>query len=440
MTKKSQKPLYRTRFMLDELGNLQSDGHGISGFQTMLSIGLGQEQQFTLILQTLQQLRDVYGDSVDKVIQGNTSNIVFLKSTDDSMIDTLQKMSGVRHVTYGDSKTVTVDKERLFMQNEGKVSIQYQTKEEPVISYNDFAFISERNSIVLRAGDSPVWNRNEMILPMSWRLFKNTIEHAGHSYSLQTIPTLSSALDFDIRKNQPNFAEMLEKRMKQAELSDQAKQLYMKVYGYTEADIARLDPDVYSDAVMDIINELIENKMKSRDGSDDNDIDPSEYGYFDDAEDNDEQIAATQKAAAQNAVYSRKIYAGGMLGKDDFVDMGGSVNHSWDTLISEVYHEVKSDMWRDNVTFMHDGDTLMSGVDGTVFIRKNEDRHDCDAINKAAADPNSRCYSEQDVAKAGIHASYTPTDAFYKFLVSLDRWDFAGGQFDREMARRMKMN
>ena len=40
-----------------ELGNLQSEGHGISGFQTMLSIGLGQEQQFTLILQTLQQLR-----------------------------------------------------------------------------------------------------------------------------------------------------------------------------------------------------------------------------------------------------------------------------------------------------------------------------------------------------------------------------------------------
>ena len=48
-----------------ELGNLQSEGHGISGFETMLSIGLGQEQQFTLILQTLQQLRDVYGDSVE---------------------------------------------------------------------------------------------------------------------------------------------------------------------------------------------------------------------------------------------------------------------------------------------------------------------------------------------------------------------------------------
>ena len=70
-TKENQKPLYKTRFMLDELGNLQSEGHGIAGFETMLSIGLGQEQQFTLILQTLQQLKDVYGDSVDKIVQGN---------------------------------------------------------------------------------------------------------------------------------------------------------------------------------------------------------------------------------------------------------------------------------------------------------------------------------------------------------------------------------
>ena len=33
--------------MLDEFGNLQSDGHGISGFETLVSIGLGQEQQFS---------------------------------------------------------------------------------------------------------------------------------------------------------------------------------------------------------------------------------------------------------------------------------------------------------------------------------------------------------------------------------------------------------
>ena len=191
--------------MLDELGNLQSEGHGISGFETMLSIGLGQEQQFTLILQTLQQLRDVYGESVDKIVQGNTSNIVFLKSTDDAMLETLEKMSGKTHKSFTDSKTITRDMQKLMMQNEGKASYTMTTREVPVISYNDMAFISERNSIIFRAGDSPVWNRNETILPMSWRLFKNTITQPGKDYSLQTIPTLSSALEFGIRQNQPGF-------------------------------------------------------------------------------------------------------------------------------------------------------------------------------------------------------------------------------------------
>ena len=55
LTKANQKPLYKTRYMLDEVGNLQSEGNGIPALQTMLSIGLGQDQQFTLILQTLQR-------------------------------------------------------------------------------------------------------------------------------------------------------------------------------------------------------------------------------------------------------------------------------------------------------------------------------------------------------------------------------------------------
>lgn len=41
LTKENQKPLYRTRYMLDEVGNLQSEGNGIPALQTMLSIGLG---------------------------------------------------------------------------------------------------------------------------------------------------------------------------------------------------------------------------------------------------------------------------------------------------------------------------------------------------------------------------------------------------------------
>ena len=54
----------------------------------------------------------MYGDSVDNVIKGNTENIVFLKSTDDAMIENLVKMSGVTHETRRDQKTITHDTEK----------------------------------------------------------------------------------------------------------------------------------------------------------------------------------------------------------------------------------------------------------------------------------------------------------------------------------------
>lgn len=109
MTKANQKPLYKTRFMLDELGNLQSEGHGIDGFQTMLSIGLGQDQQFTLILQTLQQLKDVYGSDVDRVIQGNAQPL------------SAKLVTPTGYIRMGDVRTgdVLVTPEGKFTQVEG---------------------------------------------------------------------------------------------------------------------------------------------------------------------------------------------------------------------------------------------------------------------------------------------------------------------------------
>ena len=106
----------------------------------------------------MQQLIDVYGDSVDKVIQGNTSNIIYLKSTDDSMIETLSKMSGETHRANINQKTVSRDVEAMagnLTANEGKISYNMSTEKVPVISTNDLAFIGERNSIVFTKLTSP---------------------------------------------------------------------------------------------------------------------------------------------------------------------------------------------------------------------------------------------------------------------------------------------
>ncbi|WP_234431345.1 type IV secretory system conjugative DNA transfer family protein [Streptomyces sp. NRRL F-5053] len=450
MTKSDQKPLYRTRFMLDELGNLQSEGKGIDGFETMLSIGLGQEQQFTLILQTLQQLRDVYGESVDKIVQGNTSNIVFLKSTDDAMIETLEKMSGNTHVSRTDSKQVSQDLDKVVGgKTEGRVSYTMSTTEEPLIKYNDMAFISPRNSIVFRAGDPPVWNRNETVLPMSFRLFRDTIAHPGHEYSLQTIPTLSSAMDFDVRMNQPDFVAMLEKRMAQAVKAADAKELYKQIYEYGDVDIERLDPDVYSDEVMEVIT-MMTGADEGRDPTAPVLVDPDEYAgmmMFDEDSfvDDVEVAAAAAKSEATRRERARKIYAEGTISKDMLINPDGSAKlKNLDLEIGEAYKATQVELERDHQHFSLGGDGELRSADGaTTYISTMRSDHYEEAarrINAQLGDKSARVFAEENVTAQDVRSLATVRvhAGFYQYLASLPSWQaLADGAFDRAMAIEM---
>lgn len=387
------------------------------------------------------------------------------------MLDTLQKMSGTRHVTYTDSKTITRDMQSILKmtQNEGKASYTMTTKEEPVIKYNDMAFISERNSIVFRAGDSPIWNRNETILPMSWRLFKNTIVQPGKEYSLQTIPTLSTAMDFDVRKNQPNFSKMLEKRMEQAYLSLEAQESYREAYGYTDYDIEQLDPDTYADEIMDIIcstlnpQELKDAIKNEAEGKSDEALDSDEYeeifdymfgnsskknskftveqdiyNEFDTITENKEQIEATNAVMQNQQKNNIMRYAGKMISRDMIVSPTG-INHGLDEAIIRVYKSIRSKMERNDEYFtVRDGH--LCGLDGKVYIRNLTGSDNIDALNEAAKNENSRVYAEGeiDTSDAKSIGSFKVTDEFLRFLVTFPKaWPFVDGEFDSRMKTEM---
>lgn len=443
MTEKDQKPLYKTRFMLDELGNLESDGHGIQDFSTMLSIGLGQDQQFTLILQTLQQLRDVYGDSEDKIVQGNTSNIVFLKSTDDSMIDTLVKMSGITHESYIDQKTITRDMEKLVLNNEGKASYTMTTREVPVIKANDLQFLPKSNSIVYRAGDAPIWNRNETILPMSWKLFEKEIGTGGQEYSLKTIPTLSTAMDFDVRKNQPDFTKMLEKRMAQVLKVKKAKKIYQSAYKYDDYDLTQLDPDEYSKDIMEILNDWIREE-KTKEAKEETEVSPEKIDYGNssesDYEENKEVIQEVQAKTKLSEQRKKAIFAGNMLSPADLVsDDGRIVGRCFDKEIATVYEKILKYMWNDRINFYVLDGNLYSADQTKIFVIRNV-AENIDEINKAISDPGSRVFSEQEISEEELGASgrYTITDDFYRWLANRPNWNnIANGLFEREMAKQI---
>lgn len=388
------------------------------------------------------KLKDVYGDSVDKIVQGNTSNIVFLKSTDDSMLETLQKMSGTTHRSYIDQKTVTRDMEKLMLANEGKASYMMQTKEVPVISYNDMAFIAERNSIVFRAGDPPIWNRNETILPMSWRLFSNTIEQPGRKFTLQTIPTLSSAIDFDLKKNQPDFNELLKVRMQQASLSASAAEAYKQAFDYDDDDIHRLDIDVYAGDVMDMVTaqmarDRAQEEAAAQDAEDAMlDAMDEEYMNF---EDNDEVQDETEKRQAEKDARDRKIYAHGHISRSDLVTGTGVVNHQLDGVFQDAYKQLKADMARDTVNFSFGNDCLCSKNGAAVYISQVS-RAEAEDLREAASESDTRVYADQDISDQDLDdfVSYEISDDFYRFLAELPSWSgIARGKFEEAVTRLM---
>lgn len=305
------------------------------------------------------------------------------------------------------------------------------------------AFIPERNSIVFRAGDSPIWNRNETILPMSWRLFKNTIVHPGHDYSLQTIPTLSSVLDFDVRQNQPDFGKMLDKRMAQACLSEKVQAAYQDAYEYSDYDISQLDIDIYAQEIMENIN--LQLQKQAAQASDDADIDEilaitGDGSYYAESEDNsEEQQRAIHEAEQKFNVSSELKFARGTLSPANLIGFGGQVNHGMDKVLISAYVDCRGDMEQD-ISYFSVVNGNLCGKDGTVYIRHLDETEALERLNEEAKKKDSSVFAEGDVEMSDLSkfGSYEVTDAFYRFLAECDRWMFARGRFDDAVFRLMQ--
>ena len=364
------------------------------------------------------------------------------------MIETLSKMSGTMHVTYKDSKTVTQDVGAVVKMaaNESKVSYTMSTVERPVLAYNDFAQIPQCNSIVFRAGDLPIWNRNETALPMSWRLFKNTIVNPGKEYTLQTIPSLSTAKDFDVKQNQPNFSIMFEKRLNQAVASQKAMEYYKDVYGLTDDEIQRLDVDVYSDAIMEIVSQMLnpEVDLTTREDKADAavlDTEPKETPVADTAtkDDSVKKAVETDPLIQKAKDMERKIYACGRMSPSDLMSVTGQVSHAYDTQISGVYTFLRNKFSQDAEYFIVEGPNLKSRT-GVPYIIQNDNSELANKLLEESRRPGSRVHEAEDPhARPGDddddRTDMIVTDAFIKFLCSFKGdWPFIRNEFAQRMS------
>lgn len=474
LTKANQKPLYMTRYMLDEIGNLQSEGNGIPFLQTKESIGLGQSQQYTLILQTLQQLKDIYGDSIDKILQANTSNIVYLKSTDTTMLEELEKMSGKRHESHADSQSTQFNTKKFGIKSDPNTSVTTSIKEVPVISINDMLRIPRNSDMVFGHGD-PIWSINQTALPMSWRLHSNQVHDVTlpDGYSLLTVPSISNTSEFDTLANQPDFTKMVTKRVEQANISSDVLDKFKSVYGIrTDDELAKLDQEKIAKQLMAGINanmrRLAMNEAADRADAEESAVDVSDDVLADLDEMNDENmddamseydiaddyisnksVVASQNAEdnvelknsfnsgikRQNEITDKK-FANHTLSVDNLLTDNGRPRGDIKKTISEAYEKCLSRHLFDSGDLHADSFGSLRGFyQGQDFkFISCADSPSYEHKDELAAVKGTAVVDGPDEELSAVN-KYDVKDEFVQYLASLDSWnDIARGQFDNEMA------
>lgn len=99
------KVINRMHFLMDEFGNFPKWPR----LETKLSSALGYNIEFTLVLQNLEQLKDVYGEQTAATIRANSSNFAYIKSSSQETTEEISKALGNRTITYSTQGQNTAD-------------------------------------------------------------------------------------------------------------------------------------------------------------------------------------------------------------------------------------------------------------------------------------------------------------------------------------------
>lgn len=260
-------------------------------------------QEYTMVLQTMQQLRDVYGESVDKIVSSNTAVFIYLISNDMGMLEDLSKQAGNTHVSRASSKNIRKEVGTLYDSVEDDVSYTYSTEQEPLFSVDKLLNFTTGESMVLssvhrqnNSGEAvrpnPIFNTDEMIMPMAYALHSKGHTNKMFSTSVGNAEVATSSSGQDVYQTIPDFTAMYEKRVKQARLSKQMRDAYQKENNFSDQDMIRQDVNIVSESIMRMINATLheeEAKEKMKKNMEENAI--ADFEQYDESfGDEDESI------------------------------------------------------------------------------------------------------------------------------------------------------
>lgn len=232
VVKKNRKPIVGTRLMLEEFGNIRSGENGIPNIDTVTSIALGQDLQLTFVLQSFQQLRSVYGEDVEKIIRANSANTIFLKSNDEELINELVRLSGTKHVTRNQGRSVAHKIGDVVTVGEPVMTYNTSVEETTALTSNELLFLANAapgNSITFSQGEMAILNKLDTITPMAAGLHTRLPQPKTGPYADNTLPSTNDADAINILENVIDGEELVKALVAQAKIAIEVKKTYLEI-------------------------------------------------------------------------------------------------------------------------------------------------------------------------------------------------------------------
>ncbi|MEH6944797.1 type IV secretory system conjugative DNA transfer family protein [Bacillus sp. JJ722] len=170
-------------FLLDEFGNMPS----IEGMANIITVCLGRNIRFNLIIQAYSQLKNKYGDDAP-TIDGNCGNTIYILTNDQETADKISKKLGDKTINSlsRNGQGFSLDKNKT----EG-------VDGRPLLTASELKGLQEGESVVLRVIKRTDQNRNRITAYPIFNTDKTRLKYRWE-YLAKEFDTDKSILDIDI--------------------------------------------------------------------------------------------------------------------------------------------------------------------------------------------------------------------------------------------------
>ena len=175
----------RVHFLLDEFGNLPA----VDNMNGIMTVCLGRQMIFTLVVQSLSQLDAVYGDEIATAITENCGNYIYIKTANDRTAERISNMLGSETIVTINrtGKKGSINKEMTEM-----------VEEQPLLRPTELTTLGRGEMVVLRYMKNsdikgkairitPIFNLGEHRMKFAHEFLKTTFPPGQQLYRSESL-------------------------------------------------------------------------------------------------------------------------------------------------------------------------------------------------------------------------------------------------------------